>query len=216
MEEYLLAMVRRCYSEGLLKRSSGNVSVYDSESGIMTITPTSIPYNVMEADDIVNITLEGAIVSGKHKPSSEWPMHAAVYRVYPNVKAQIHTHSTYATSFAVNNIDIPVILIEMVPILGGNVRVAHFELPGIEALGLSAVASLEDRNACLLANHGALAVGGSLEQAYINAACLEDVAKTYSLALGNGPISIVSDEHVMAMKKSCKNSVMWARGKEMF
>lgn len=204
MEEYLLDMVRRCYSEGLLKGSGGNIIVFDRESGIVIITPASIPYNEMRADDIVSMTLDGAIVCGKHKPSSELHMHAIVYRRYPDIKAQIHTHSTYATSFAINNLDIPVILIEIIPALGGDIKVAHFELPGTEAIGYSAVAALEGRNACLLANHGTLAEGGSLEQAYVNATCLEDVAKTYSLALSNGQVIVVSDEHVMAMKKTAK------------
>jgi ribulose-5-phosphate 4-epimerase/fuculose-1-phosphate aldolase len=193
-------MAKKCYAEGLLTGISGNLSVFDEETGTMLITPTSLPYDEMLAEDIVNINLDGLHVEngsqagGKQmrKPSSEWPMHAEIYKHYPNIKAQIHTHSPYATSFALRvmknneNTAIPFILIEMKPILGGDIKVAEFAPPGTAEVGQKAIKALKDRHACLLASHGVLAAGETLEQAHTRAACLEEVAKIYSIALSNG------------------------------
>ena len=201
IKEKLLHIAKRCYNEGLLTGISGNVSVFDRESGVMAITPTSLPYDEMLVDDIVCITLDGQSVSGKHKPSSEWPMHAVIYKENPGISAIIHTHSAYATSFAINNMSIPVILIEMVPVLGGDIKLAEFAMPGTQELGLKAVEALKDKYACLLANHGVLAIGESLDKAYIRATCLEDIAKTYSFSLNNGAVSIIPDEVVQIMKR---------------
>jgi len=179
-------MAKRCHAEGLLTGVSGNVSMYDPDIFTMAITPTSMLYDQMEVDDIVCIALDGQLVDGKHKPSSEWRMHATIYQRYSSVKAQIHTHSPYATSFAVSGTPIPLILVEMLPLLGGDVKVAKFASAGTAEVGHNALNVLVNRNACLLESHGALAVGGNLEQAYIHATCLEEVAKTYAIALSNG------------------------------
>jgi len=199
IKQQIVHMAQKCFAEGLFAEYSGNISVFDPDTGIMAITPTSLPYKNMGADDIVCITLDGKRVSGERQPSSEWPMHAVVYREYPDIRAQIHTHSVYASSFSVNNMGIPVILTEMVPLLGGDVKVAEFALPGTNEVGDSAVFALKDRYACLLANHGVLAVGVSLEQAHMRAVCIENAARVYSAALTNGPIRVISDETVRVM-----------------
>ena len=129
-------------------------------------------------------------------------MHAAVYEAKPEVSAVIHTHSPYATAFAVNNRDIPVILIEMVAFLGGGVPLARYALPGTRGVGDEAVKALEDRGGCLLANHGVLAVGNSLERAHLRAVYIEDAAKICSIAMSNGPIVVMSEEQIAEMKNS--------------
>jgi len=199
IKQQIVHMARKCFAESLFAEYSGNISVFDPGSGVMAITPTSLPYEDTQADDIVCITLNGERVSGERQPSSEWLMHAIVYREYPDIRAQIHTHSVYATSFSVNKIGIPVILTEMVPILGGDVRVAEFALPGTDEVGNRAAIALKDRSACLLANHGVLAVGGSLEQAHMRAFCVENAAKIYSIALGNGAVKVIPDDKVQIM-----------------
>ena len=200
LKEKLLHVTKKCYEKKLLTGISGNVSCFDRTSGIIAITPSSLPYDEMEAADIVCIDIEGNILSGPGRPSSEWPMHTLVYKERPDISAQIHTHSTYATAFAVNNLGIPVVLIEMVPVLGGDVLVAEFALPGSAQVGQNALKVLKERSVCLLANHGVLAVGESLEQAYLRAACVEEVSKVYSIALNNGSVNILSDEIVSLMK----------------
>ena len=125
--------------------------------------------------------------------SSEWRMHAAVYEGYPDVNAVFHTHSPYATAFAVNQQTIPAVLIEALVFLGGDIRCADYATPGTKEVGLNAVPALEGRRGCTLANHGVLAVGGDLAQAYLNAEYIEDVAKIYAIARSVGtPVELKS------------------------
>ena len=203
-KKILLKMAHRSYEEALFAGTSGNLSVYDREKETMIITPSSIPYETMEEEDLVLMRLTGEIIEGKHKPCSEWRMHAAVYKERKDVGAVVHTHSPYATSFAVNRESIPVILIEMIPFLGGDVMVADFALPGTEDVGLEALKVLKGRNACLMSNHGVLAVGETLEQAHIRAIYVEDAAKIYSLARSNGDVKEVPEEFVEIMKNRRK------------
>ena len=193
-----------CYSEKLFAGTSGNLSLYDPEEGLIYITPSSYPYENMTPHDIMVIKTDGTIVEGRHKPSSEWRLHAAIYKGMPEVRAVVHTHSPYATSFAVNNHEIPVILIEMVPFLGGSVPVAPFALPGTDGVGTGAVEAMtkDGKNGCLMANHGVVTVGASLPQAHIRATYVEDAATIYSHALRNGfPVVTMREEDVLAMKK---------------
>ena len=201
IREELLEMSKRCYREALFAGTSGNLSYFDRATGEMYITPGSVPYETMREDELVRMTLDGQVLEGDRKPSSERRMHAEIYRQKPEVSAVIHTHSPYATSFAVNNRKLPVILIEMVPFLGGDIDVADFAIPGTVEVGTEAVKKLKDRYACLMANHGVLAVGSNLEQAHIRAVYAEDAAKIYSLALSNGDVKVIDDKYVRYMKE---------------
>lgn len=194
------------YRQGLFAGTSGNLSEYDPETGYMYITPSSYPYEAMTEDDIMVIALDGTIIEGSHRPSSEWRMHAAIYRdMAPEVLSVVHTHSPYATAFAVCQRAVPVILIEMVPFLGGEVPVADFAVPGTDDVGTNAVRVLKDRNACLMANHGVLAIGKTLAQAHVRAIYVEDAAKICGIAnsMGYG-IHTVPDEDVETMRNRGK------------
>ena len=201
----LLEMTRRSYREALFAGTSGNLSIYDPERELMLITPSSIPYETMTEQDLVLMRLDGEIAEGTMRPSSEWRMHAFVYRERKDVLAILHTHSPYATSFAVNNEKIPIILIEMVPFLGGEVPLAEFALPGTDSVGEEAVKVLEGHETCLMANHGVLAIGTSLEQAHIRAVYVEDAAKIYSLAKSNGKVCEVPEKYVKIMQQRRQN-----------
>ena len=200
IREELLEMAKLSYREGLFAGTSGNLSLYDRMAGIMYITPSSVAYETMKTEDIVKMTLDGDVLEGEKAPSSEWRMHGEIYRCKPEVNAVVHTHSPYATSFAVTHQTVPVILIEMVPFLGGEVEVADFALPGTVEVGTEAVKKLNGKHACLLANHGVLAVGSNLDQAHIRAVYVEDAAKIYSLALGSGDVKVIDQKHVEEMK----------------
>ena len=115
----------QAYTEQLVAGTSGNVSVYDHEREIMAITPSNMNYGVMKSEDIVLMKVDGTIVEGEHKPSSEWRMHAGIYAKRSDVNAIIHTHSPYATSFAVLHRSIPEILVEMLPFLGGDIPLSQ-------------------------------------------------------------------------------------------
>ncbi len=176
----------QAFHEGLFSGTSGNMSCFLREEGLMLITPTSVRYDVMRAEDIVAMRLDGTVAEGGLKPSSEWRMHAAVYSHCPDVSAVFHTHSPYATAFAVNHQTIPAVLIEALVFLGGDIRCAPYATPGTEEVGLNAVPALDGRKGCTLANHGVLAVGDDLAQAYLNAEYIEDVAKVYAIAKSIG------------------------------
>ena len=118
--------------EGMFTGTSGNLSVALGD-GTMLITPTSVRYTVMRPVDIVRCDLDGNIIEGELQPSSEWRMHAAVYRAYPEHKAIFHTHSPYATAFAVVHKPIPPVLIETQIFLNGGVECAEYATPGTSA-----------------------------------------------------------------------------------
>lgn len=191
----------KSYESELVAGTSGNVSYYDRETEVMAITATNLDYKLMKPDDVVLLKLDGEIVKGDLKPSSEWQMHAEVYKAMENVNSVIHTHSPRATSFAVVHQDIPLILVEMLPFLGGDIPRATFALPGTPELGKEAVKALKNRNACLLENHGVLVIGQTLDQAYLRALYVEDAAKIYHFALQVGTPVVVDEVSVSAMKK---------------
>ena len=195
-KELLIQVTKQAYAEKLFAATSGNLSIYDRTEGRIYITPTSYPYDIMTVDDVVVIDPEGNVLEGRHKPSSEWRLHAAIYRAYDNVNAVVHTHSPYATAFAINNQTIPVVLYEMVYFLNGDIRCAEGAIPGSDDVGINAVKALQDRNGCLMANHGTVAVGDTLPRAYTRAVYIEDAAKAYSLALGHGPVRVIESAEV--------------------
>lgn len=193
----------RCLSrKGLVAGTSGNVSVFDHESGYVYITPSNASYEEMTADDIMVIDLDGSIVDGPTVPSSEWRLHTQLYRHVDGVSSVIHTHSPYATAFAVTGREVPLILVEMVPFLGGGIPVAPFSFPGTDEVGMNAARTLNDRhrNAALLKNHGVVAVGKSVEQAYLRAEYVEDAAREYALALQVGEPSLISKDVEAALR----------------
>ena len=191
MKQEVLRIAKKAYIEGLMAGTSGNMSVYCRETGIMAITPSSYDYSIMEEKDIVLVDLEGNVVEGWLPPSSEWRMHAEIYRHVERINAVVHTHSPYATSFAVLQKEIPVVLIEMPLFLNGSIEVSPYAAQGRAQVGLNAVPILKTKNACLMANHGVVAAEENLEKAYLASVYAEDAAKIYHMALSVGkPIEI--------------------------
>lgn len=182
IKENVCKIAQKSSAEGLVAGTSGNVSFYDRDNCLLYITPSNVEYHTMQVHDIMVIRLDGEIVDGVHKPSSEWMLHAEIYKEKKHVNSVIHTHSPYATGFAIIGEGIPLILVEMLPFLGGDVPVARFGLPGTEEVGRHAAEAMDNRNAALLENHGVVAAGNSLEQAYIRAVYVEDAAKAYHFA----------------------------------
>ena len=174
---------KRMYDIKLVAGTSGNISIRNPEKeDSYYITPSSIPYDKITEDDIVEINSKGEPYIKGLRPSSEWRLHVQIYEKYPNYNAIVHTHSTIATAFAVNHEDIPLILIEMKPYLGGDIKVAPFRPAGSVELGEVVVPYLEKRNSCLLGNHGTVSCGNTLEDAFIAAEYVEDAAKIYYYA----------------------------------
>lgn len=205
LKKKVLDTAKISYHEGLFAGTSGNLSSFDKEKELVIITPSSVRYNTMQIDDLVILDLDGNIIEGKHRPSSEWKMHLAVYKNRSGVNSVFHTHSPYATAFAVTRDKIPVILIEMIPFLGGDIPVAKMALPGSEDMGVEALNVLNDRYACLLSNHGVLTIGQTVEQAHIRAEYTEDAAKIYHYALTAGDINLVPKSLIEKMRNRISN-----------
>jgi len=178
---------------GLSPGTSGNLSV--RVPGGFLITPTGVSYGSMDPADTVFLTSRGDPTGDRLEPSSEWPLHTAIYADRPDARAVVHLHSPYATGIACLRRAIPAFHY-MVAVAGGDsIRCARYETYGTVELALAAVEALEDRRACLLANHGQIAIGSSLDEAVRLAREVEDLAHTYSAALEAGePVILPPDE----------------------
>ena len=180
----LLDCMRRAADAGLSRGSAGNASMRCAAG--MWITPSGIEPQVMQATDTVTLDLQGRVLEGTLRPSSEWPMHAAIYRERPDALAIVHCHSRHATALACCGRAIPAFHY-MVAVAGGeSIRCAPYALFGSTELATHALRALEGRRACLLANHGQLALGATPEAALALAIEVEELAAQYVAALASG------------------------------
>ncbi len=189
-KELVLATCLQMVKSGLVLGTSGNVSQRVGENQVV-ISPSAIPYESLEKNDMVVIDKEGHTIEGIHRPSSEYPMHLAIYKKRPDIAAIMHTHSPYASAFAVARKTIPAILEEVSHILKGPVPVTKYAPIGTEELAREAAHNLEQNNAILLANHGVVGVGENLEQALTVCLVVEKTAQVYLMAQQLGTPYIV-------------------------
>ncbi len=169
---------RKLLKEGLVKGTWGNISVRIDDK-FMVITPGGLPYEELREDDMVLVNFMNYTFEGKHKPSSELKLHGEIYKSRKKVHAVIHTHQQNASTVAAARVEIPPILDDMAQILGPTIRVANYALPGTKKIVKETIKALKGRNAALMANHGAVVVGGDLEEAFVAAEVLEKVAKSF-------------------------------------
>ncbi|MFE9094922.1 class II aldolase/adducin family protein [Streptomyces sp. NPDC007264] len=174
----LLATARRTVADGLVVGTSGNVSVRVGD--IVLVTPTGVPYERLTPADTVGVGLDGRQVLGSLRPTSELPMHLAVYRT-TGARAVVHTHAVHATAVSTLVPELPLIHY-MAAALGGPVRVAPYATYGTPELAENMLRALRDRNACLLENHGTIVYGSSLSQAYDRTAQLEWMCRVWLAA----------------------------------
>ena len=165
----LVDTARRTVSDGLVVGTSGNVSVRVGDT--VLVTPSGVPYDRLTPADVTGVDLGGHQVLGTLVPTSELPMHLAVYRA-TGARAIVHTHAVHATAVSTLVPELPPIHY-MTGALGGPVRVAPYATYGTAELAENMLRALTDRSACLLQNHGTIAYGGSLSQAYDRTAQLE-------------------------------------------
>ncbi len=150
---------------GLVAGTWGNISARVPGTDTFVITPSGKNYLEIATEDLVVLNLAGDVVEGKLKPSSEYHLHLFIYWKKPGIQAVVHTHSIYASAHAVARTPIPVGVEDMAMIIGGSVEVAPYALPGTEDLANNALAAMGDRWAVLLANHGVVGIGRSLDEA---------------------------------------------------
>ena len=188
-------------TQHLTTGTGGNLSIYDPQTGLMAITPSGIGFFETKPEDIVIMNLEGEVVEGIRKPSSEVDMHRIFYKHRTDVTALVHTHSTFATTIACMGWDIEPIHY-VIGVAGGNVRCTPYTTFGTWELAESALEGMKDRSAVLLGNHGLIAGGGSIDDAFGNARSIEFISEIYcrTQALGGGKILSDSDLDVVLKK----------------
>lgn len=172
----------------LVAWTSGNLSARDPASGLIVIKPSGLRYETLTPASMVVVDQGGAVVEGHYNPSTDTASHCAIYRQMPQVQGIVHTHSRYATAFAVLGRAIPCVTTAMADEFGGDVPCGGFALIGGEAIGHEVVKVLKDSRspACVLLNHGVFALGKSAEAAVKAAVMTEDNAAIVWTALQMG------------------------------
>ena len=169
----------------LVAGSWGNISM-KIDKDCYAITPSGRPYDLLEEEDIVIVNSNGIKLAGSGIPSSELFLHLAIYKKYPTFNAIIHTHSIYASACAAMHRQIPPLLEDTAQISGGSIKVAKYALAGTKELAENAVEAMGMSNAVLLANHGAVSCGKSLDEALIVAEIVEKSAHVYCITASRG------------------------------
>jgi L-ribulose-5-phosphate 4-epimerase len=180
----------------LVKWTGGNISVRDPESGYVLIKPSGILYEDLRPEQMILLNLEGDIIEGNLKPSSDTASHLYIYRHRPDVNGIVHTHSPYATAFAAIGKPIPVYLTAIADEFGGPIPCGGFALIGGEEIGQVVVESIGNSPAVLLKNHGVFTVGATVKTAVKAAVMVEDVARAVWLALQIGQPDEIPPEQV--------------------
>jgi L-ribulose-5-phosphate 4-epimerase len=176
--------------------TGGNVSARDPESGLVVIKPSGVRYEALRPEDHIIVNLEGEVIEGTLKPSSDTASHLYIYRHRPDVNGVVHTHSPYATAFAALGRPIPVYLTAMADEFGGPIPCAGFALIGGEEIGKQVVEHIGASPAVLLKNHGVFTIGPTAEAAVKAAIMVEDAARTVWLALQLGQPEEIPPEDV--------------------
>ena len=201
-KQSVVEVAREMLRVGLVTGTSGNVSVRlphaDDGRELIAVTPTGAPYDLLSADDIVVTDFEMEPVEGELMPSSEALLHVGIYNGRPDVQAVIHTHSVFSSVAAVAGTDIPPIIDEMMISIGGPIVVSAYAFPSSQELADKVCQALEDRNAALIRNHGAVGVGRTLREALDVCALVERVSQIYYYASLSGKVNKLPDEIVEA------------------
>ena len=199
--EMIVAYGKRMLSAGLTRGTGGNLSIYDRNLELMAITPSGIPYEEIEAEDIMIMKLDGTIVEGNKTPSSEHTMHEIVYRTREDVGAMLHVHSTFAVTLACLNEDLPALDYRVAYSRERSVKCAPYASFGTPDLAVNALKTMGNQNAVLLANHGMNVVGPDLPKAFAIAEQLEFCAELYVRARTIGKPVILPDDEMDQMVK---------------
>ena len=196
IREKLVTLNQALPENGLVTWTSGNVSIRDAETGLVAIKASGIQFADLTTESIVVVDLEGSLIDGQFKPSSDTACHLYIYRYRPDVNGIVHTHSNYATAFAALGRPIPVYLTAQADEFGGPIPCGGFALIGGEEIGRIVVESIGTSAAVLLKNHGVFTVGSSGEAALKAAVMVEDIARTAWLALQLGQPDEISQEMI--------------------
>jgi len=201
--EELVDYGKKLIKSGLTKGTGGNLSIYNRERNLVAISPSGMDYFKTKMEDIVILDLEGNIVEGKNKPSSEYQMHLIFYKNRKDIGALVHTHSVYSTVLATLREGLPASNY-LLASAGPNIRCAEYASYGTEELGENALVAMEDRYGVFLANHGLIAGGYNLEEAFNIAEEIEHCAEIYVKARAIGSPVILPRREMESMMERFK------------
>jgi len=199
LEKERVQVVQYCQKLGkdrLTTGTGGNISILNAEAGLIAISPSSMDYVKMAAEDVVIMDLDANVVEGDRRPSSEFDMHLMCYKHRQDIGAVVHTHSPNATTMAVLGWDLPAIHYMIALSGGATIPCAPYRLFGTPELAETAINYLKGRYACLLGNHGSLATGPNIDHAYGLAEQMEFCADIYLRAKMVSNPNILSDEQI--------------------
>jgi L-ribulose-5-phosphate 4-epimerase len=200
--ERVLLFAQRLLAERLVYFTAGNISLRIADDPeLVAMTPASTPYDTMRASDVVIVRLDGRVVDGALRPTSELPLHTLTYARRPDVGGIVHAHSAAAMAVAAMGIPIPPILHGLIAACGGGIVTAPYARGGTAEVAELTAESLRDRSACLLRNHGVLAIGPTVDHAYNAASVVEGVADAYLRALALGPVPEIAPDEVDRIRR---------------
>ena len=201
--EQIIKYANMLNSEKLSTLRSGNVSLR-YKNGFL-ITPSGVKYSLLKVDDIVFVSLDGKFDETKNKPSSEWRFHKDIYSSKNEANAIVHAHSTHATAVSAHNKDVPAFHY-MIALAGGNdLKCAKYATFGTQELSDNIINALKNRKACLMSNHGQVAFGDNLEQAFELAQEVENICHQYINAIKIGEPKILSSSEMDVILEKVKN-----------
>jgi L-fuculose-phosphate aldolase len=196
---------KKLIESGLTKGTGGNISIYNKDENLMAISPSGIDYFKTKPEDVVVLDLDGNIVDGDRKPSSEYPMHKIFYEKRDDIKAVVHAHSVYSTTISTLRWDIPA-LSYLVPFAGGKkIPCAEYATFGTQELAENNYKAMEGYKACLMANHGLLAGSGDISTAFMIAEQVEFIAELFYRAKSIGDPVILADSEMELMLEKFKS-----------
>lgn len=190
----------KMFHSSLVVGTWGNISARVDGGDLFAITPSGMDYENINPEDIVILNFNGDVVVGNKKPSIEYHLHLEIYKARKDVNAIVHTHSEFCTAMAIARKPIPAAAEDCIQIVGGDVRVSEYKLPGTSELGASVVEALRDRNAAILANHGCVAAAKDLNEAMKVAAIVEKSAKATIFAQLLGGVIELPKEDIDFMR----------------
>ena len=199
-KEQVVRYGKKLIDRRLTTGSGGNISVCNREKNLVAISPSGLDYYETTPEDIVILDMDGNLVEGKHRPSSESGMHLAFYKNRADVSGIVHTHSKFATAIACMGWELPAVHY-LIGMAGHRVKCTGYATYGSEELAKKALETIGDSNAVLLANHGLIALGEDVDRAFSTAEHLEFVSELYYLTKTLGTPNILSDEDMDEVMK---------------
>ena len=185
-------------TKGLTTGTGGNISIFDKEKKYFAISPSGIDYFETKPEDVVIMDLDGKIVEGERKPSSEWMMHLIFYKKRDDVEAVVHTHSRFSSTISCMRWDIPA-LHYYVAFAGKTIPCAKYASYGTQELADNAFEGMGEGKAALLANHGLITIGRSVKEAFLVAEMSEEMAEYYYRTKSIGEPVLLDEEEMESM-----------------